>query len=337
MEHDRVRVAGVAGAADALCLERHRAGARTLAVGEQAVDLTPDHQTDDLLDVELAYGGVTHQRPVAQHRGSIADLHHLLEPVGDEHHGDALGLEPAHDGEQALDLLVGESRGRLVHDHELGRSRHGPRDLDHLLLGHRQVGDQPARVDVEADLPGQRPGAAVQRRPVDAAQPHRQAADEHVLGDRERGDQVEFLIDGDDAQLLGGVRTGEADLRPIEGDVARVGRLGTGQDLEQRALAGTVLAQERVDLPSADGEVHPAQGLHAGKALGDPGHVEEGAAAQSREHPPEDPLPYFSSPRRSALSRLSLVIMTGVSSTKSLSGFFWSLSSSTMTCIAFLL
>ena len=98
---------------------------RALAVGEQAVDLAADHQADDALDVELGDGGGAGQRAVAQHGGAVADPQHLLEPVGDEDDRDALGLEPAHDGEQALDLLVGQGRGRLVHDHELGRPSTG--------------------------------------------------------------------------------------------------------------------------------------------------------------------------------------------------------------------
>ena len=95
-------------------------------------------------------------------------------------------------------------------------------DLDHLLLGDREVGDQAARVDVEADLRGQRPGAAVQLAPSRRG-PTRtgSAADEHVLGDRERRDQVELLVDRDDAQRLRRVRAGEADLGAVEGDACR--------------------------------------------------------------------------------------------------------------------
>ena len=157
-----------------------------------------------------ADGGLADQRAVAQDGGAVADLHHLLEPVGDEHDRDALGLEPAHDREQALHLLVRQGRGRLVHDHELGGHRQRAGDLDHLLLGDREVGDQPARVDGEPDLLDQRAGPAMQLAPVDPPQPNRQPADEDVLGDRQGRDQVEFLVDRDDAQPLRGMRAWRA-------------------------------------------------------------------------------------------------------------------------------
>ena len=172
-------------------------------------------------------------------------------------------------------LGLGEGGGGLVHDDELGLHRQSAGDLDHLLLGHRQGGDGPCGIEVETDLAGDGAGRPPHGRGVDKAQAGGLAADEDVLRDRQRGDEVELLVDGDDAQRLGVVRACGRDLAPVEGDRASIRRLGAGQDLQERGLAGPVLAQERHHLARADLEGHVGQRLHAGKALGDPGHAEE--------------------------------------------------------------
>jgi hypothetical protein len=46
-----------------------------------------------------------------------------------------------------------------------------------------------------------------------------------------------------------------------------------GEDLDQRRLARAVLADECVDLPGADIEVHVAQSLHAREGLADAPNV----------------------------------------------------------------
>ena len=50
-----------------------------------------------------------------------------------------------------VDLGLGQRRGRLVHDDEARLDRERAGDLDHLLLGHRKVGDRRVGIDVEAD------------------------------------------------------------------------------------------------------------------------------------------------------------------------------------------
>jgi hypothetical protein len=68
-----------------------------------------------------------------------------------KHDRDAAGLEAAHDREQALDLGVGEGAvGSSMTTSRASIERRG--DLDHLLLGHREVGHRPVRVEVEPDL-----------------------------------------------------------------------------------------------------------------------------------------------------------------------------------------
>ena len=79
---------------------------------------------------------------VAQHRVAVADLEHLLEPMGDEDRRDAVALQIPHDGEQLFDFGPAQGASRLVHDDEPRPHRERARDLDHLLLGDREVAHQ---------------------------------------------------------------------------------------------------------------------------------------------------------------------------------------------------
>ena len=53
----------------------------------------------------------------------------------------------------------------------------------------------------------------------------------------------------------------------VPGELAGVGPDDAGEDLEQRGLAGAVLADERVRLALADGEGHPVERLHGAERL----------------------------------------------------------------------
>jgi hypothetical protein len=186
-----------------------------------------------------------------------------------------LRLQVAADGEQPGHLALGEGRGRLVHDDELGRDRQRLGDLDHLLLGDRKIGDQPVGVEIEPDPFGDRHRLAPHPGPVHQPETQRLAADEDVLGHGQGGDQVELLVDRDDPALLRVERARELDALALELDPALVRRLGTRQDLQERRLAGTVLAQKRMDLARCHREVDTVDGEHAGKGLPDAGHAQE--------------------------------------------------------------
>ena len=79
--------------------------------------------------------------------------------------------------------------------------------------------------------------------------------------DRQVGQQAELLVDDADAGLahLGGARV--ADLLAVDQVVAAVAPDGAGEDLDQRALAGPVLAGEAHDLAGAELERDAVQRL----------------------------------------------------------------------------
>ena len=74
---------------------------------------------------------------------------------------------------------------------------------------------------------------------------------------------------------VGRGRVGEADLAAVERHAAFVGRDHAGHDLDQRRLAGAVLAEDGVDAAAMDGQLGLLQRPHAAIALGDALHAEE--------------------------------------------------------------
>ena len=146
------------------------------------------------------------QLAVAQHRDAIGDRVHLVEEVGDEEDRQAFVAQPAQHGEQALDLLLVEARGRLVEDQHARLDAQRAGDRHHLLHRDRVARQQPRHVDVEVQAREQRARVGVHARPVDAPQPGRAAAriaaGEDVLGHRQVRAEVDLLVDRADAQPL---------------------------------------------------------------------------------------------------------------------------------------
>ena len=103
----------------------------------------------------------------------------------------------------------------------------------------------------------------------------RLAAQVDVLGHREMGRQLQLLVDHADAEVAAGARVGHLDLLALDLDGAGVLLVDAGEDLHQRRLAGTVLADQRVDLSGAQLEPGVLQRLHAGEGLVDALHPDE--------------------------------------------------------------
>ena len=60
-----------------------------------------------------------------------------------------------------------------------------------------------------------------------------------------------------------------------QADLAGVGAMDAGEDLDQRRLAGAVLAEQRMHLAGADVEVDSVERQRAGEALGQAGDLEQ--------------------------------------------------------------
>ena len=80
----------------------------------------------------------------------VGDREHLVELVGDEDQGVALGLELAQVVEQRVDLLGHQDRGGLVEDDDLGAAVEHLEDLDPLPLADAERLDELVGVEAEA-------------------------------------------------------------------------------------------------------------------------------------------------------------------------------------------
>ena len=125
-------------------------------------------------------------------------------------------------------------------------------------------------------------GPAVHLPDVDRAEAARLAAEQHVLRDREVGDQVDLLVDRADAGGLRGGRRGELVLLAADEDRAGVDAVDAREGLDQRRLAGAVLAHEGVDLAGEETQGDLAEGPHGAEGDGDVAHLDHGDRCRRR-------------------------------------------------------
>src|SRR5215207_1881895 len=181
----------------------------------------------------------------AQRRGRLVEDDHL-----------AAERRRASDG-HALALTAGQ-RLHLLRD---VLDRHDP-ELGHLLL---RLGAHLAAVQLAED------------RAHDAGRP-RLAAEIQVVGDVQRRRHRQRLIDGLDAVSASVDRRAHVDRLPVEADLALVGDHGAGEALDQRRLAGAVVADYGEDLARHQVEVRPCQRGHVPVAL------HQAAGLENRRH-----------------------------------------------------
>ena len=84
-----------------------------------------------------------------------------------------------------------------------------------------------------------------------------------------------MLVDHRDAVALGVGGAADRDLRAVDQDAAAVGLMDAAQDLDQRALAGAVLAGERMHAPGVQSEIDVGQHLDGPEPLRDPAQLDE--------------------------------------------------------------
>ena len=87
------------------------------------------------------------------------------------------------------------------------------------------------------------------------------------MRDRERRDQREILVDRVDPERAGVVDRPEAHLLAVDEDPARVGPVVPAQDLDERRLAGAVVADQAEALALAQAQREVDEGRHRAEAL----------------------------------------------------------------------
>src|SRR5829696_3491891 len=246
-----------------------------------------EHVGDELQAGEFGEVPAVCHLTVSQDRYTVADLVEFLEAVADVDHADPLLAQLPDHVEERLHLPRLQRRGRLVHDDRPRVHRDGPGDRDHLLNteaeGAQVSGDVRANAVAFQDL-GRVP---VHAGLIDQAQRAAGLApEEHVLGYAEERDQVDLLVYGADARRLRLARFGESDLFAVEEDLALVGPVHSGDDLDQSRFPSTVFADQGVYLPRPQLERNIVEGQYAGEPFRHPAHLKHRGMLLHRTGPP---------------------------------------------------
>ena len=183
-------------------------------------------------------------------------------------------LDPPHEVEDLAHLGDGERHRRLVEHDQVGVVVHRPADRDALPLAAREVGDRRVDADsdaAEADRLLQDPvGDRLLLADVDEAPavgdlpPDEEVAPERLL----LGERL-VLVDGLDRQVVRHPDrvVGKVELAVAHEDPPRGRRQHPGQHLDQRRLAGTVVADQPDDLVLPHREVDVPQRLDRAEEL----------------------------------------------------------------------
>ena len=247
-------------------------------------DIVPRHGID----------GVTAANPAVPHdHDAIGDGEDLGEAVRDEDDGDATRLERAHAIEQALQLVLGQRRRRLVENQEARLLGKRPSDDDELLRSKVERRHGGFGIDLEAEIGQRAAGAERTFGDVDHAPALRLVVQRDVLGNRHLGNDIDLLRDEGDTGCLCSGDARRTERRAGEGNRPVISSSGVraGEDLDERRLAGAVLAEESDDLAGRNGEADIVERADAGKELDEVLRDEDGLArggAGGRRRPLRD-------------------------------------------------
>src|SRR5436190_13436200 len=96
---------------------------------------------DHLVAAGLREGRIGEVGALIERHDAVAAVEYVIHPVRNHDDGDAVILERLDEIEHLADLLDGQRRSGLVHDHHPGGKRRGASDRDSLALAARQVLD----------------------------------------------------------------------------------------------------------------------------------------------------------------------------------------------------
>ena len=205
-------------------------------------------------------------RPMPHDGRPVAERLDLLQLVADVEDRAALPCQPPQGGEQLRHLLRRQHRGRLVHDQQLRILQQAADDLDALALADRKI--------VHAAV-------GIERQAIGLARPRRSATSSAVAaaGSSTASAMFSATVRASNSEKCWntmpmpsrrakfglGMRIGLA----LPADLAGIGMQHAIDDLDQRALARTVLAEQGMDLAGQDLEIDAVVGEAAREALDD--------------------------------------------------------------------
>ena len=214
---------------------------------------------------------------VVEHHDAVGDVHHHAHVVLDQHDGGAeLVVDVEDEAAHVLLLLDVHAGHRLVEQQQLGLRGERAAELDALLQAVGQLADRRLadvldleEVDDLLDRLAMRGSPRAARGPSRSAcarRPRRilQVAAGHDVVERRHALEQRDVLEGAGDALAGGdVRRHVAAALALEGDRALLRVIDAVDDVEHRALAGAVGADDGADLALAHVEADVAQRLHA--------------------------------------------------------------------------
>ena len=229
-------------------------------------DRVADHHVGQRLRVSLARVDRADVLALAQHRDLVRQRHDLVQLVGDDDDGLAVGAHIAQHVEELLGLLRGEDGGGLVEDERVRAAVEDLDDLDRLLLGDGHIVDLLGRVDVEAvavaDLLD--PGVGG----LDVQLARLVETEDDVLRCGEHVHELVVLVDHADVVVEGVLRRADGGEHTVDIDFALVGEIDAGEHIHQRRLSAAVFTEQGKDLAPVDGQVDAVVCDDLAKALG---------------------------------------------------------------------
>ncbi len=274
-------------------------------------DLAAYHLLGDVQYVGLSLGNRFDPLPVLHDGDVVRHAHDLVQTVGDEEDGDAGIRKHLHGLQQGIRFALRQHCRGLVEHQQLDTGLVDfPGDFHELLIADRQLRNDGFLVQVQAQtvqgLSGICPHTVhiegfqlLTHEPAHNIVPGDFSIQFDILCHIEARDQHELLVHHPDAQFHGLFRGRDGNLLPVQPDLALktarcVNHRHTEQDIHQGGLAGTVLAQQRVNLAPLHLQVDPFENPVAGVFLDDVLHLKHVLAHM---HPPFDALQNVRLPR----------------------------------------
>ena len=240
------------------------------------------HQLGEPGGVHTGGGHAAHAFALAQDGHPVADGQHLVQLVGDDDDGAALGLHLAQNGKQLVGLLRGEHGGGLVQNQDLRAPVQHLQNLHGLLFRNAHLVHRLLRVDFQTVIGAQLLDLGLQGL---FARQLAGGAQHDVLHGGEHLHQLEVLVDHADAQILRVHRGADAHRLPGHEDLAVVRMIDAGDHIHQGSFAAAVFAQQRQDLAVLYVQLDAVVGHHAAEPLGDAAAA-NGAFLFAHEVPP---------------------------------------------------
>ena len=249
---------------DAIGLRRQQHLAECCCAKLAPCDLAPRHGRNQVVHVKSPARARRRNPAIAQHRAAIGDGEDLVELMRNVDDAGALCAQASQHREQSLDLALFQCGRRLVKDENARFPAQPLADGNKLALGKAQRDDLAPGIWVVIELSQDCARLLAHARAVyqgnGTEPPSRQIAKRDVLRNRQRRNQAQLLWNSDNASSDRLLRAGETARDTRQQNAAAIRGVNAAENANQRGLAGTILAEQRVDLARLEIEIDAIEG-----------------------------------------------------------------------------